>query len=156
MIEFIIAEKEKDIETIRILFKEYAEYIKTDLCFQNFKRELDSLPGDYGEPEGRLFLIRCDGKIAGCIALRKFAEGVCEMKRLYVREEFRGMRLGRKAAERIISDSREIGYEKMRLDTLPTMKEAIALYKSLGFTETLPYRNNPVKGAVFMELSLTS
>jgi ribosomal protein S18 acetylase RimI-like enzyme len=145
------------IELVRELFKEYENWLGINLCFQNFEKELAELPGDYAPPQGQLLLAMDDGRIAGCIALRKIGDGICEMKRLFVRSEFRGKGLGRKLVEAIISEARKIGYERMRLDTLPgKMDQAIALYRSLGFTEIEPYYQSPVPGAKFMELELVS
>ena len=153
--EIIQAQSAGDIEQARELFREYAAWVEIDLCFQNFEKELAELPGDYVPPNGRLLLASHNGQLAGCIALRKIGEGVCEMKRLFVRDAFRGQRIGRNLVEFVIREARETGYERIRLDTLPPkMNDAIKLYRSFGFQEIEPYYNNPVPGAKFMELSL--
>jgi ribosomal protein S18 acetylase RimI-like enzyme len=145
---------ESDIETVRSLFVEYGESLGFDLCFQDFDRELEELPGGYAPPRGRILLAEEDGKTAGCVALRDLGDGYCEMKRLYVRPDFRGRGIGRKLAKEIVSVAMEEGYLHMRLDTLASMTTAIALYKSMGFRETGPYRFNPIEGAVYLELDL--
>ena len=145
---------QNDIESIRTLFKEYEKAIGVDLCFQGFAEELADLPGRYSSPEGALLLAFVDSQLAGCVALRWFDYNTCEMKRLYVRPEFRGLGLGRKLAVKVIEEATQIGYTRMRLDTLPSMTEAIAMYKTLGFMEIEPYRYNPVKGAIYMEREL--
>ena len=153
--EIIRAQSLEDIEQVRELFREYEAWLEVDLCFQNFENELAELPGKYAPPDGRLLLAVVTGKVAGCVALRKIGEGISEIKRLFLRPQFRGKGLGRKLAETIIQSARQIGYERIRLDTLPPqMNDAIALYRSLGFVEIEPYYNNPVPGAKFMELNL--
>jgi|ERR1044071_3372717 ribosomal protein S18 acetylase RimI-like enzyme len=155
-LEFIQAETPSQVEDTRRLFIEYSEHLGLDLCFQNFEKELSELPGSYAPPEGRLFLAVFDGKVAGCIGLRKIGDDrTCEMKRLYVRPEFRGLGIGRMLASKLIEEARLIGYERMRLDTLPAqMSEAIKMYCAFGFREIEPYYHNPVEGALFMELTL--
>lgn len=153
--EFIRARSPADIEHARDLFREYAAWVQIDLCFQNFEKELAELPGNYAPPDGELLLAFHNGQLAGCVAVRKLGEGVCEMKRLFVRETFRGQGIGRNLIESVIRTAIEISYERMRLDTLPPqMNDAIALYQSFGFKEIEPYYENPVPGAKFMELSL--
>ena len=149
------ADSPRQIEQARVLFQEYAASLGFHLCFQSFDKELAELPGDYAPPDGRLLMVEHEGKIAGCVALHKLSDGICEMKRLYVRPEFRGKALGRALAEQVIQEAREIGYARMRLDTIVgKMDAAIALYRELGFTEVPPYRENPIAGAIYMELKL--
>lgn len=150
----IKAKTNEEIQTVRKLFLEYAKSLDFELCFQDFDKELDGLPGEYADPDGMILLARTDGKAAGCVALRKINTETCEMKRLYVKPEFRGKKIGLLLAEKIIEEAKKIGYRKMRLDTTPQMKEGIQLYKSLGFNEIKPYRFNPIEGAIYMEKKL--
>jgi GNAT superfamily N-acetyltransferase len=139
----------------RSLFEDYGESLNFDLCFQGFKEEMKNLPGAYAPPDGRLLLAEWSGKAVGCVALRKLENGVCEMKRLYVNPDARGFGLGRALVEQAISDARAIGYERMRLDTIPSaMHKAIVLYRALGFKAIAPYSSVPIQGAVWMELVL--
>ena len=154
MIQIIPLESEKDLEIVRELFKEYAKSLGFDLSFQDFKKELADLPGDYAPPFGCILLAKDKEQITGCVALRKMDENICEMKRLYVRKDFRGKGIGKELSVAIIENAREMGYTYMRLDTVPAMKQAIALYQSLGFKEIQPYRYNPIEGATFMELDI--
>jgi putative acetyltransferase len=154
MLKFIRAKSKKELGHIRELFLEYAKSLNFNLCFQDFEKELKELPGEYAPPEGSLLLAIYENNIAGCVALRKLSEGICEMKRLYVRPAYRGSEIGKKSAVKIIEQARKIGYKKMRLDTIPSMAEAIELYRSLGFKEIEPYRYNPIKGAIYMEIEL--
>lgn len=142
------------VPVARGLFEEYAAALGIDLGFQDFDRELAELPGEYSPPAGRLLLALDGDEPAGCVGLRPFAPGVCEMKRLYVRAAHRGSGLGRLLAERIVEAGRDAGYDRMRLDTLPTMGAARALYESLGFVEIEAYRPNPVHGTTYFELAL--
>jgi len=149
------AELPAQIAQARELFLEYAQSLGFSLCFQNFDKELAGLPGDYAPPQGRLLLAEHESQLAGCVALHALKPGICEMKRLYLRPQFRGKGLGRALAERIIAEARQIGYRRMRLDTVePVMKDAVAMYRRLGFKEIAPYRPNPITGAMYMELEL--
>ena len=155
MITIRQVEGEDDVRRARGLFREYEAWLGLDLCFQNFEKELAELPGAYAPQTGRLLLAYEGDQLAGCVALRKLSDGVCEMKRLFLRPQFHGNGRGRELAERIIDEARSAGYERMRLDTLPEqMGKAIALYRSLGFKEIEAYYTNPVSGALFMELVL--
>jgi ribosomal protein S18 acetylase RimI-like enzyme len=141
------------VPVVRTLFEEYAAALGVDLGFQDFERELAELPGDYAPPGGRL-LLALDPLPVGCVALRPYEPGTCEMKRLYVRPDYRGTGLGRRLVEAIVAAGRDAGYERMRLDTMPSMEAARALYRSLGFVEIEAYRFNPVHGTTYFELAL--
>jgi ribosomal protein S18 acetylase RimI-like enzyme len=153
--ELIQATLPEHIEQTRELFLEYAESLGFSLCFQSFDEELKNLPGAYAAPSGRLLLAQYDQQPAGCVALRKLEANICEMKRLYVRPAYRGKGLGRILVERVIAEARAIGYERMRLDTIASsMKDAVELYRRMGFKEIAPYRANPIEGALYLELLL--
>jgi putative acetyltransferase len=148
-------ESPAQIEQARELFLEYAKSLGFSLCFQSFDQELAALPGDYAAPDGRLLLAEYRGQLAGCVALHRLEPGICEMKRLYLRPQFRGKGLGRALAESVIAEARVIGCRKMRLDTVePVMPNAVAMYRRLGFKEIEPYRANPNAGVLYMELVL--
>lgn len=143
------------IDNVRELFLEYEHSLGFPLCFQNFEKELKELPGEYVPPDGALFVAAAGKKVMGCIAFRRIDDATCEMKRLYVRPADRGKGTGTLLVKTILEAAIRQGYRLMKLDTVPSMKEAIALYKRFGFKETIPYRHNPVPGALFMELDLT-
>lgn len=152
MIELFQAEAKEDIEEARAIFREYERWLGMSLCFQSFEEELATLPGKYAPPEGRLYLARIQGSIAGCIALRKLDEGICEVKRLYLRESARGQGIGLALIEKLIDDARAIGYARMRLDTHPPkMGKAVSIYEAHGFYEIPPYYDNPHSSVLFME-----
>lgn len=153
MIEIFQAETPEQIEDARKLFREYEKWLNIDLCFQGFEEELANLPGKYAKPYGRLFLAFAGKEIVGCVALRKLAENICEMKRLFVREDFRRFGLGKILIGKLIAEAGLIGYKKMRLDTLPEkMPRAVKLYESFGFRKTEPYYENPHAETLFLEL----
>ncbi|MDQ5846995.1 MAG: GNAT family N-acetyltransferase [Acidobacteriota bacterium] len=155
MLKLKQVESEEDIQQTRRLFDEYVTWLGVNLCFQNYDKEVAELPGEYVPPTGRLCIATENDEVAGCIALRKLDDGICEMKRLYVRPQFRGSGLGRTLVDRVIEEARAIGYDRMRLDTLPgKMDQAIAMYDSLGFKEIERYYDNPYETAAFMELDL--
>lgn len=142
------------LEEIKKIFIEYEKSINVDLSFQNFEEELNSLPGKYAKPDGIIILALVDGQGAGCVALRRISDSICEMKRLYVREAYRGLGIGNKLISIIIEEARKLNYKYMRLDTLSTLKSAFKLYKSYGFYEIEPYIYNPLKEAKYLELEL--
>ena len=145
---------DEDVELARRLFREYESDIGVDLCFQGFAQELAGLPGDYVPARGCLLIARWAGEPVGCVAMRPHGDDICEMKRLYVRPGQRGRHVGRALVEAIIAEAGRVGYRRMRLDTLPSMATAIAMYRRLGFVEIDPYTSNPVAGALFMELTI--
>lgn len=145
---------EADIPEVQRLFREYATWVGVDLSFQDFDLELAALPGDYVPPAGVLLMARVDGRVAGCVAAHRWRADVCEMKRLFVRDSFRGAGCGRGLVESIIDWARKAGYRSILLDTLPVMDSAQHLYMRLGFQEVAPYRPNPVPGARFLGLTL--
>lgn len=146
----------EELRTIRALLREYEAELGVDLFFQGFEQELAGLPGDYAAPGGALLLAEVDGAIAGCVALRLLDGDACEMKRLYARPAFRGRGVGRALAAAVIAEAGRIGYARMRLNTLPVMTEAQALYERLGFADIPPCRKNPVPGARYLELMLSA
>jgi GNAT superfamily N-acetyltransferase len=152
LLKIFQVENDKDLEQVRILFEEYPKSLDFDLSFQNFAEEIANLPGEYVPPKGCLLLATYNGNLAGCAGLRELDDGVCEMKRLYVRQEFRGFKIGRALANAVIEQAKQMGYKRMRLDT--AMNVAKKLYLAMGFKEIEPYEYNPVKGAMFMELKL--
>ena len=154
LLQIVEIQGKEYLAEIGYLFQEYADSLEIDLDFQGFAEELASLPGEYASPDGCLLLALWQNQVAGCVALRQFSPGICEMKRLYIKPQFRDLGIGRALCEAIIGKSRQIGYERMRLDTLPSMETARALYASLGFREIEPYRYNPIESAHFMELVL--
>jgi len=144
------------LTSVRLLFAEYVAALGVDLSFQQFEQELAGLPGAYAAPAGCLLLAYCGGQLAGCGALRPLSGDIAEMKRLYVRLAFRGQNLGCTLAEALIKAARQRGYARLRLDTLPSMQSARALYAQLGFQEIPPYCHNPISGTAFLELDLSS
>jgi GNAT superfamily N-acetyltransferase len=155
MTEIIQVQTPTAVSAVHDLFLEYAQSLGFSLCFQGFDQELASLPGDYSPPSGRLLLALVDGAPAGCIGIHALSDDTCEIKRLYVRRQYRGHQLGRKLAEKAIEEARAIGYGTMRLDTIEDkMKTAVQLYRELGFVEIAPYRENPIPSALYMELHL--
>jgi ribosomal protein S18 acetylase RimI-like enzyme len=154
MVRLVQVQTQSDIERIKQLFLEYADALDFDLHFQNFAKELRDFPGDYGAPNGCLMLALDNDEAVGCVALRPLGLKICEMKRLYVKPKCRGQQIGRMLANAIIAEALQRGYECMRLDTVPSMKEAKVLYESMGFKQIPAYRHNPVPGAMYFELEL--
>ena len=156
MREIFTAATEEDFMQARVLLREYQLDVQMDLCFHGFEDELRELEHVYGPPGGRLLLVRQGGRTAGCVALKDLGDGICEINRLFLRPAFRGKGLGRICAQQVVQNAREIGCSVVRLHTLPVMRAAIALYRSMGFAEIAAYGDSPVEGAVFMELDLES
>lgn len=152
--KIIIKPAYDEIENIRILFTEYKQMLGVNLDFQNYEQELEQLPGKYALPDGRLYIACNDDQATGCIALRKINVENCEMKRLYVRPEFRGHKIGQMLAEQILADAAKLKYKYILLDTLTTLKSAVILYKKLGFYEIEPYYQNPLENVIYMRLEL--
>ncbi len=151
----IQAHNPEQIAMARELMREYQLSLGVDLCFQNFEAELRDLPGSYAPPSGRLLLaIRDDDELAGCVALQAIDEHRCEMKRLYVRPNARGLGIGRALIDYVLNAAREIGYRSMVLDTLPSLRKAQELYERYGFTDIEPYRVNPLPGVRFLGRAL--
>lgn len=148
------AQRAAEIDDVRELFVEYEKSVGVDLCFQGFAEEVDGLPGDYAPPRGRLLVAYDGGAAAGCVALRPLDQNSCEMKRLYVRPEWRSAGLGLRLVERVIAEARGLGYQRIHLDTLPSMQAAQRLYERMGFRNAPPHRANPVAGARFLARDL--
>ena len=151
MTRIVLEPAYEEMTVIRTLFEEYAASLSIDLSFQHFDEELHGLPGKYALPDGRLYIARVNDLVAGCVALRRLDATRCEMKRLYVRTPFRGMRIGRLLAEQVVGDAADMGYAAILLDTLHSMAEALALYRTMGFVEIGAYCHNPHPNAVYME-----
>jgi ribosomal protein S18 acetylase RimI-like enzyme len=143
-----------DAPAVKTLVREYEKSLGISLDFQGIDGELENLPGAYAEPAGSLFVAETGSDLCGCVALRPLGEGLCEMKRLFVRDRFRSLNIGRTLAEMIVAEAVEKGYLRIRLDTLSSMGPALALYRSLGFREIEAYTYNPIVGAVYMEKEL--
>ena len=150
----LTADDSKEIAHVRQFFRNYAGWLGVDLSFQNFDEEMASLPGAYAAPSGRLFYIENNGQPAGCVGIRPFSEGVCEMKRLYVEPSQRGFGIGRELALAGIKAAKALGYRKILLDTLPAMRIAVKLYRELGFQESPAYYQTPIEGTIFLALDL--
>lgn len=155
MLTIAPAASPQDLDDVRALFREYADLVAEALCFQNFDQEFASLPGAYAPPGGALLIARDGGAAAGCVALRRLDDRTGEMKRMYVRQAFRGTGLGRRLALAVIEEARKRNYARVVLDTLPKLTAAIALYRDLGFRDTGPYLPSPTPGALCLELKLS-
>lgn len=151
-----LARPPDEVPAVRDLFEEYAAGLGFSLCFQNFDAELAGLPGAYAPPAGRLLVAETDGELVGCVALRPYRPGVCELKRLYVRPAFRGRGLGRRLLEMLLAEAVVAGYREAVFDTLESMKEALALYRTFAFEPTEPYGCHPVAGSLAFRKVLTA
>ena len=151
----IEAVTESDYKTAKELFLEYASELGFDLCFQNFDEEIKQLGTQYGRPEGILYLVKRADNFEGCAGVRKLGDGICELKRMYLRHSLRGKGAGKLLLEKTFEGARKLGYGIMRLDTLPRMAAAISMYEKYGFREIAPYRLNPVEGAKYYEKNLS-
>ena len=154
MVKIAEANTKELIERAKELIREYAQSLDFDLKFQDFDKEMEDFPGQYASPAGCLYIALDESQPIGCVALRDLGRGICEMKRLYVKPLFRGRKVGKLLAEIVIKAARGMGYDYMRLDTVPSMKQANTLYNALGFKQIAPYRFNPIEGATFFELNL--
>ncbi len=154
MLNIIEVKSKEQLDEIQKLFREYEAWLGFDLQFQDFEKEVTSLPGKYAPPRGTILMALFNENIAGCIALKPLNESICEMKRFFVRQQFQGKGIGKKLAELIVEKAREIGYTKMRLDTHNSFQAAIGIYKKLGFKETSPYYHNPMPDVSYWELVL--
>ena len=144
----------EDIEVIRGLFTEYQEFLGISLCFQDFQKELDELPGKYAEPEGSIWIAENNGTAVGCVALKKLESEICEMKRLYVKPEFQGLGIGKNLIEICLKEAKLKGYLKMKLDTLKRLEKAVISYLKFGFSMTQPYNFNPEEDILYFEKEL--
>ena len=154
MVKITEANTKEFVERAKELIREYAQSLEFDLKFQDFDKEMENFPGQYAPPMGCLYIAMDENQPIGCVALRDLGQGICEMKRLYVKPLFRGQKVGKLLAEIVIKAAKNMGYDYMRLDTVPSMKQANTLYNALGFKQIVPYRFNPIEGATFFELNL--
>ena len=154
MLKIVEANTKEFVESAKELIREYAQSLEFNLDFQDFDKEMEIFPGQYASPRGCLYVALDENQPIGSVALRDLGQGICEMKRLYVKPYYRGQKVGKLLAEVVIKAARDMGYDYMRLDTVPSMKHANMLYNALGFKQIAPYRFNPIEGATFFELSL--
>ena len=152
--EIIICNTTKQFNSARKLTVDYMDWLGEDLCYQGIEKEMESFHIMYNKPTGAFIYITIDGEIAGGVGVRKFLNDICEMKRLFVHKKFRGLDLGLLLCKNILHESKKLGYKKMYLDTLPSLKNATQLYKKIGFCETSKYYNNPDERVVYMEIEL--